>query len=647
MYAPPGNLRHVWLSTGGNCLGGNTVKVQGILNGQKINLLVANGIGGLVDRPPNPRLMQATQTVLDYQRAFAQPMDPTQSKTVLGTTAFIILLWLAIPLLGRREQPILTAEKVSSFNPSLSLQITREFVTAYPRRVLGTIEARQSTGFLQQHFQQLGYQVTYSHFDAVLAGRRQVGRNVYAFRAGPSPGILVVMAHYDTARTTFQGAMDDGSGVGVLLELARVFAGLPARHGFLFVASDGEEWGMLGALDFAQNHPERNRIAAALSLDYVAAGDLSELTLDTVGQMGGYSPPWLRILCRAAAGMQQTAVSEAAGFREFIERSLLLSWTDQGPLLNAGIAAINLGSTSSARGREWEVYHSPEDTIGNLKLESIERYGTAAEQILRTLDRLPSMPHESMEGFRVHENIMLAPRIMVVFQHLAFLPFFLTLYFHLANHRQFISPGRIQRELSCFFGALLPCLAPYPLILLLNRLRRIPVYSAYPATPKDPVLEHPQPGALGAVLITFVLSAVGCFLLVRFLNRKLPRADFHVSKTVLLMILGAIAVCSLRYNPYWAVTFLVLPVWLWGLVGTGRGPGGRAANRMMVLAAGVLYYMISGAYASRLGLGWKLVWYEILALSTGMFHWQAFLLGSLAVATGVRFLAIQSMSRND
>ena len=49
--------------------------------------------------------------------------------------------------------------------------------------------------------------------------------------------------------------MDDGSGVGVALELARIFASMPLRHSLLIIATDGEEWGMLGAADFAVNYP--------------------------------------------------------------------------------------------------------------------------------------------------------------------------------------------------------------------------------------------------------------------------------------------------------------------------------------------------------------------------------------------------------
>jgi hypothetical protein len=57
--------------------------------------------------------------------------------------------------------------------------------------------------------------------------------------------------------------------------------------------------------------------------------------------------------------------------------------------------------------------------------------------------------------------------------------------------------------------------------------------------------------------------------------------------------------------------------------------------------------MLEVLYAVRLGLGWKLAWYEILALSTGMFTFTGFLLASAAIGLGLRFFVIQSQSRAD
>ncbi len=67
------------------------------------------------------------------------------------------------------------------------------------------------------------------------------GTNVIATLRGPVDEIVVVGAHHDTAPEA-PGAYDDGGGVGLLIELARVMAREPTRtRTFVFVSFDGEE----------------------------------------------------------------------------------------------------------------------------------------------------------------------------------------------------------------------------------------------------------------------------------------------------------------------------------------------------------------------------------------------------------------------
>jgi hypothetical protein len=321
---------------------------------------------------------------------------------------------------------------------------------------------------------------------------------------------------------------------------------------------------------------------------------------------------------------------------------LLLSWTDQGPFLKAGIPAINLGSTAREGALEESVYHSAQDTIENLRVESFAQYGRTAECIVRSLDDLQSIPHESAGVLRAIDNIFISGYLVVFMQVLAFLPFVIIVAYHIANHRRYITLERIRREGTSFLGTILPLLIIFPAIRMMSFLRRLPGYSLYPATPKDPVLQHPAWGVVLGILITALAFAVGCWFLARFLNRKLSRADFYVSKSLLLVLLLIVIMMAFIYNSYWAVSFLLLPSLFWGMVGFSKGAGARAANRIIILAAGSLYVMVSCSFASRLGLGWKLFWYEMLALSSGMFNWQAFLLASATVALGLRFLMIQS-----
>lgn len=519
-------------------------------------------------------------------------------------------------------------------------------MTRFPRRVLDSIEARQSTGFLKDQWSRMGYAIEYLHFNAVIEGRRKTGRNVLAFRAGRLPDIIAVVAHYDTAKTTFQGAMDNGSGISVLLELARVFSQVPIEHSFLFVATDGGEWGMLGARDLAFDWPERRRIAAVVSLDFVANGDIRQLRLETVGQRSGYTPPWLRDLARRAAESSGLPVAESVGLQEHVERALMISFSDQGPFLDAGIPAINLGSFSTDVQRQAEIYHSQNDVIANLKPSSIASYGRAAEILIRWIDAIQGFASESMSRFAVRKGFYLSPFWIALLQYGCFIPFLVILYFEVLNHGNFMTPDRVARELLEYAIVLIVLGSPVATIPVLGRLRWIPRYSLYPATPKDPVLESPDPRAFAALLIVLVLAGVLLFFARRPILQKLPEPDFRVSKLVLMSLFFVVIAISLQSNSYWAVTFLWLPAWAWGMIGRGNGLVGRAANRVCVVSAGIVYYSLLFLYAQRLGLGWKIAWYQVIAIANGMFRPQGVVMALAVFSLGIRFLAIQSQNRS-
>jgi hypothetical protein len=92
--------------------------------------------------------------------------------------------------------------------------------------------------------------------------------NVVARLPGQGGGrSLLLVAHYDTVAVS-PGAADDGSGVVVLLETARALsAGEPLRNDVVFLFTDGEERGMLGARAFLRDHPYAYRIGVVLNVD--------------------------------------------------------------------------------------------------------------------------------------------------------------------------------------------------------------------------------------------------------------------------------------------------------------------------------------------------------------------------------------------
>ena len=568
-------------------------------------------------------------------------MDSKQTKIVLGLLALVLLAWIFSPLLfSFREQGLPISRTPLSFDEAESYRLVQDFVTQYPTRVLGSLESRQSTGYIHEHLEEQGYSISYSHFDARIAGHRQVGRNVLAYKQGKTQEMIALVAHLDTARTTVQGAMDNGSGVGVLLELARIFAAGPTQRSLLVIFSDGEEWGMLGARDLAGSYPERFRLAAVLSLDHVGVGDLEAFCLEETGQLKGFTPPWLRQLARQAAESQGLRVIGPSGFSEYLERAFLISWADQGPFLSAGVPSINLGSESKEATREREIYHSAGDTIEKLKPASVGAYGRAAERIVRTLDEMPVIPVESSEPFRVWDALFLRAHAISALQLLLFLPTALVLAAHVKNHRHRLRPILVGREILAYVGTVLPFWAIYFSIALFRALRLIPLYTLYPATIKDPVLETLPWGVLSGIAGTALFVAAACYILAKFSFADLPRPSFYVSKIVLLALLVTGVGFSLCYNSYWASLFFVFPAWIWALADPQFQ--GRATSRILIVAAAIPYFGLAWVCSSRLDLGWDFAWYQVLALSTGLFTKAAYFLATGIIAIGIRFLVIQS-----
>ncbi len=112
------------------------------------------------------------------------------------------------------------------------------------------------------------------HVQTASAVSAQSGRvagtvhNVVARLPGrdPSRAVLLV-AHYDSVPVA-AGAADDGGGVVTLLETARALAaGLRPRNDVIFLFTDGEERGLLGARAFLAEDPWAYGVGVVLNFD--------------------------------------------------------------------------------------------------------------------------------------------------------------------------------------------------------------------------------------------------------------------------------------------------------------------------------------------------------------------------------------------
>ncbi len=148
-------------------------------------------------------------------------------------------------------------------------------------RPAGTLGEQLAAGWLAGQFADLGYTVRVQPFTFNRLGQPLVGMNVIATKPGlPGYGAVYVGAHYDTVGIApgflgGPGAIDNASGVGVMLEGARVAAGsiyTPTLH---FIAFGAEEDYLVGSGRFVAQLSGRERVAAVgmLNLDCVGWGD--------------------------------------------------------------------------------------------------------------------------------------------------------------------------------------------------------------------------------------------------------------------------------------------------------------------------------------------------------------------------------------
>ncbi len=135
-----------------------------------------------------------------------------------------------------------------------------------------------------------------SRSGAFVAGTPE---NVLARLEGTAEGgkAFLLTAHYDSVSTA-PGASDDGAGVAAMLEtLSALRAGPPLRNDVIFLFTDGEEPGMLGARAFVEGHPWAEDVGAVLNLE--ARGntgaahvrDQRRERLDHPGVRGGHPLP--------------------------------------------------------------------------------------------------------------------------------------------------------------------------------------------------------------------------------------------------------------------------------------------------------------------------------------------------------------------
>ena len=234
-------------------------------------------------------------------------------------------------------------------------------------RVRATKGERRGISYVARKLRGLGYLVDIQRFR--VNGDRS--HNLVAHRPDARPSRFVVGGHIDTVAGS-RGANDNASGIAVMLEAARVFAGTPQARWLEFVAFGSEEYGTNGGRHHVGSsvyvnrlsNREQNRAPGMVSVDMVADG------WPLISGTAGIGPPRVartidRIVSRAGIAVDYQTTCDCS---------------DNGPFERAGIPAAFIWSG-------WEPdHHEPSDRIGNLRVEHLHRSGRALRIFLKEID---------------------------------------------------------------------------------------------------------------------------------------------------------------------------------------------------------------------------------------------------------------------
>ncbi|HKQ68301.1 MAG TPA: M20/M25/M40 family metallo-hydrolase [Polyangiaceae bacterium] len=282
-----------------------------------------------------------------------------------------------------------------------------EIIAEHPRPVGSPAHAR-TREYLVTALRGFGLSVEIesSRVASLIAGNLTSSEvdNVVATLRGKNAGGAAVLlaAHYDSVAES-HGASDDGSGVVTLVEAARALASGPKLdNDILFLFTDAEEAGLLGAQAFAASSHERRRVAVALNFD--ARGSHGVVTMFDTSDDNG-----LLVQALGEAVIRPVASSFVSKLAQALPND-----TDATIFKRAGVLT---GSFAYADGLEH--YHRATDSLATIDPASVDHAGAYAVGLARwfasrSLDdvRAPSVVYFDLFGAKMVSYSKTAARLL-------------------------------------------------------------------------------------------------------------------------------------------------------------------------------------------------------------------------------------------
>ena len=299
-----------------------------------------------------------------------KPTSPGFTATLISWLGLAFVAFLAIWFL-RPPLALPVTAAADEFSAERALPHVR--ATAQSPRPIGSANHAAARDYILQQLRALGLEPEIQKTTAVnpnsaplfFAGTIQ---NVVARRKGAGNGRAVLLvAHYDSV-STGPGANDDAVGVATLLETARALGASdqPLKNDVVFLFTDSEETGLLGARAFLAEHPWAKEVEVALNFEARGNGGPA-IMFETSPQNGA--------LIRALAKATSHPLANSLSY-EIYKR--LPNSTDMTVFKAAGLPGMNFAHINGQTH-----YHSQLDNLENVDARTLQHHGSYALALSR------------------------------------------------------------------------------------------------------------------------------------------------------------------------------------------------------------------------------------------------------------------------
>ena len=284
-------------------------------------------------------------------------MSRSWAAPALFVTLGLVALAAGIRAHGPRPAPANAPD--AQFSATRALAGEQKILSGIGPHPVGTAAHETVRQRIESQFRTLGYEV---QIQRVFACNAYVMcapvENIIARRAGEAgQDSLLVVAHYDSVPAG-AGASDDGAGVAAVLETARALRNERFRNPIVYLITDAEESGLVGAEAFMADSALSRQAAAVINIEARGTSGQSFL-FETSGRN-----EWLvRLLAQSLPRPDTSSL-----FFNIYER--LPNDTDMTVFKRAGLAGVNFANIGDVAR-----YHTRRDDLAHVTPSTLQSHG--------------------------------------------------------------------------------------------------------------------------------------------------------------------------------------------------------------------------------------------------------------------------------